>query len=233
MADGDQINIGQVIRNALVFNPSASEGNISTHSDHNVVREPSSDALLDAVDRFFGLLENRGIDYVLVGGVAMLQYVAGRNTEDLDLIVDPSVIDELPELDISGRDGDFVRSKFEGLQIDLLLSSNSLFEKVLRDYSVKRPFQKRDVLCGSVEGLILLKLFALPSLYRQGNFTRVGLYENDVATLLYEHEVDLEPLFEELRGHLSETDLAEVSTIIEEITDRLERFRYRKRDNNE
>jgi hypothetical protein len=35
-----------------------------------------------------------------------------------------------------------------------------------------------------VEGLILLKLYALPSLYRQGNFAKVGIYENDVATLL-------------------------------------------------
>ena len=233
MPGREEINIAEVVRNARVFNPSASRGDISTDSGQNVVREPSSDALLDSVDRFFGLLENRDVDYVLVGGVAMLQYVAGRNTEDLDLIVDPAVIDELPELDISGRDGDFVRAKFEGLQIDLLLSSNALFEKVLRDYSVMRPFLNRDVLCGSVEGLTLLKLFALPSLYRQGNFTRVGLYENDIATLLYEHEVDLEPLFDELGGHLSDTNLAEVTSIIEEITDRLERFQRRNRGEDE
>jgi hypothetical protein len=40
------------------------------------------------------------------------------------------------------------------------------------------------LLNGGLAGLLLLKLYALPSLYREGNFARVGLYENDVATLL-------------------------------------------------
>ena len=38
----------------------------------------SDSALLDAVDRLFGLLEDRGIEYLLVGGIALLQYVEGR-----------------------------------------------------------------------------------------------------------------------------------------------------------
>lgn len=37
----------------------------------------------------------------------------------------------------------------------------------------------------TVEGLLLLKLYALPSLYRQGSL-RVSIYENkNVAALLY------------------------------------------------
>ena len=39
-------------------------------------------SLFQAVDRLFGLLEHRKIAYVLVGGIALLQYVDGRNTED-------------------------------------------------------------------------------------------------------------------------------------------------------
>ena len=44
------------------------------------------DILIETVSRFFSLLSERQIDYVLVGGIALLQYVEGRNTEDIDLI---------------------------------------------------------------------------------------------------------------------------------------------------
>jgi len=58
-----------------------------------------------------------------------------------------------------------------------------------------------------VEGLLLLKLYALPSLSRQENFARVGLYENDIATLNHDYRPDLNPLFEELESHLSASDM--------------------------
>lgn len=38
------------------------------------------DILIETVSRFFSLLRERQIDYVLVGGIALLQYVEGRNT---------------------------------------------------------------------------------------------------------------------------------------------------------
>ena len=34
----------------------------------------------------FEELETKQVDYVLVGGVALLSYVDGRNTQDIDLI---------------------------------------------------------------------------------------------------------------------------------------------------
>jgi len=69
-----------------------------------------------------------------------------------------------------------------------------------------------------------LKLYALPSLYRQGNFARVGLYENDVATLMQAYLPSMEPLLTDLSGHLSSTDLAAVRDIVSEIRTRIERF---------
>jgi hypothetical protein len=75
-----------------------------------------------------------------------------------------------------------------------------------------------------VEGLLLLKLYALPSLYRQGNFARVGLYENDVATLIYSYQPEIEPLLEELTHHLSESDMVAVREIVSEIEQRIDRF---------
>lgn len=70
-----EVHIGKVVRDAAVFNLRNPRG--GTVSDS---------ALLDAVDRLFALLEERRIDYLLVGGIALLQYVEGRNAEDIGLL---------------------------------------------------------------------------------------------------------------------------------------------------
>jgi hypothetical protein len=76
-----------------------------------------------------------------------------------------------------------------------------------------------------VDGLILLKLFALPSLYRQGSFERVGIYENDIATLMNAFDPKMEPLFKELGKHLNNDDIAEAEKIVADIEARIQRFR--------
>ena len=125
---------------------------------------------------------------------------------------------------ITGRDNNFARGRFDELQIDILLTRNRLFEKVRQGYATRQHFVERDIPCATVEGLLLLKLYALPSLYRQGNFARVGLYENDIATLMFSYRPNLEPLFSELAQHLSETDLTAIQQIVTEIEQRLDRF---------
>jgi hypothetical protein len=209
----DVVHIGQVIRNAVAFDFKNLEPGVN------------GDALLEAVNRMFALLEERRVDYLLVGGIAMLRYVEGRNTEDVDLIMTVSDLDRLPELEVVGSDADFVRCKFGDLSIDLLLTRNPLFNQVRRQYATVGRFVEREIPCATVEGLLVLKLYALPSLYRQGNFARVGLYENDVATLMQAYRPPLEPLFAELTGHLSPDDLAVVREIVAEIEQRVERFR--------
>ncbi len=187
----------------------------------------NSDFLIETVARFFALLRERQIEYVLVGGIALLQYVEGRNTEDIDLIMAVSELERLPELEVETRDPDFARSRFSDLKVDVLLTSNPLFDDVRTHYTTTRRFVEQDIPCATVEGLILLKLYALPSLYRQGNFTRVGLYENDVATLLHAHNPPIEPLLAELSLYLNESDMAQVKQIANEIQQRLSRFEER------
>ncbi len=187
----------------------------------------NSDFLIETVARFFSLLRERQIEYVLVGGIALLQYVEGRNTEDIDLIMAVSSVEQMPELIVTTRDQDFARGKFGDLKVDVLLTSNPLFDHVRKSYTATRHFVEQDILCATVEGLILLKLYALPSLYRQGNFTRVGLYENDVATLLHAYSPPIERLLEELVPYLSESDIAQVKQIIHEIQQRISRFEDR------
>jgi hypothetical protein len=157
----------------------------------------------------------------------LLQYVEGRNTEDIDLIMALSAVEGLPELDIETRDSDFARCKFGDLRVDALLTSNPLFDTVRRSYTNTQHFVEQNVPCATVEGLILLKLYALPSLYRQSNFTRVSLYENDVATLLHAYNPPIEPLLDELALYLSDSEMAQVKRIVIEIRDRISRFEER------
>ena len=182
------------------------------------------DILIETVARFFSLLRDRQIDYVLVGGIALLQYVEGRNTEDIDLIMAVSALEHLPELKLESRDADFARSKFGDLRVDVLLTTNPLFDEVRKRFTTTKRFVEQEIPSATVEGLILLKLYALPSLYRQGNFTRVALFENDIAMLMHVHNPPVEPLVDELSTYLNDSDMTHIKQIVEEIQQRIKRF---------
>jgi len=182
------------------------------------------DRLLQAVTDFFDLLETRGIDYLLVGGVALLNYVEGRNTEDLDLIISIADANALDELTLSERDRDFGRAKFRNLRVDLLWTQNPLFDYVKRHCAATLDFMGRSIACSTVEGLVLLKFYALPQLYRTASFDKVALYETDIAMLLQRYPIDVEAIFTELEKHLSEGDIQSLRTIHREIEDRIRRF---------
>jgi hypothetical protein len=206
--------IGAVIRNAVVFNIKNWLGGMM-----------NSDSLIQSVQDFFAVLEQRKIDYVLVGGIAILHYVEGRNTQDLDLLMSVSSLEKLPELKVSSQDIDFIRASYNELQIDILLTQNPLFKKVHRQYSKVEKFLDRKIALATVEGLLLLKLYALPSLYRQGNFARVGIYENDIATLLHYYQPDIPSLLNELSNYVKENDLAEIKGVLSDIQNRIKRFK--------
>ena len=207
------LDIGKVIQNAVVFDFK----NLS-------VNPMNIDSLPQTVNQLFALLEQREISYVLVGGVALLTYIEGRNTQDIDLIMAVSSLAKLPEIKINSQDMYFARGDYEGLQIDILLTENPLFDKVRQKYASVQHFQKQEITTATPAGLILLKLYALPSLYRQGSFSRVGIYENDIATLLHDYPVDMAALEKELSRHLNESDMVEVKSIVAEIQRRIARY---------
>ena len=211
----DLTEVGQIVQNGVVFNPRNWE-----------TLAMESGSLLQAVDNLFMLLESRNIDYVLVGGVAILNYVEGRNTQDIDLIMALSDLSKVPEIVIKQQTNPyFARGEFEGLQIDILLAKNPLFRLVQQYYAVKQSFLEREITIATVEGLLLLKLYALPSLYRQGDFVRVSVYENDIATLLYTYRSDMDRILQILSRYVSEGDIVSVGEILDEIKHRIERFK--------
>jgi hypothetical protein len=68
--------IGEVIRNAVVFN-------VNNWTDGMV----NSDSLIQSLQDLFTVLEQRKVDYVLAGGIALLHYIDGRNTQDIGILM--------------------------------------------------------------------------------------------------------------------------------------------------
>src|SRR4051812_33415542 len=129
-----QVHIGRVIHEARVFDfKNWREGRVRM------------DDLLQTVTRLFTLLHERRIEYVLVGGVAMLQYVEGRNTADIDLIMALPSLRMLPELQITHQEAEFACGLFSDLHIDVSLARNHLFDKVRRKYATVQRFAEQDI----------------------------------------------------------------------------------------
>jgi hypothetical protein len=84
------VHIGDVIGHGILFDPRNSEA----------VHRMDFNDLLASTLRLFDLLGARGVEYVLVGGIAMRVHAPGRNTQDIDLIVPAGALDRLPEIRI-------------------------------------------------------------------------------------------------------------------------------------
>jgi hypothetical protein len=190
-----------------------------------LAEEPFDYASLPAaVDALFDLLEKRGTPYLLVGGLAVLYYVGGRNTRDIDLLMPARSLARLPEIDVTERNADFARGTFRGVVVDVLFTRNRLFEMVRKRCATSLRYGSRTIPCATPEGLLLMKLFALPSLYRQGRLDRVRVYRADIGALLDRYEPDLEPLFALLAPHVLATDLREITDIVQEIRSETRHF---------
>ncbi|NEQ82812.1 MAG: hypothetical protein F6K26_22000 [Moorea sp. SIO2I5] len=205
--------IGEIIRNGILFDVKNWESLMSERSD-----------FFQTVEVLFDTLAEREIRYVLVGGVALLSYVEGRNTQDIDLILSRPDLDILPEIDIQNETKNFIRGTFERVQVDVLLTQNQLFNKISQEFVTEQRFGNRTVSCVTVIGLLILKCYALPSLYRQGQFSRASIYENDILLLLLNYSVDLDVAIGILSEHLLASDLNEVQSILDDIQRRIQRF---------
>jgi hypothetical protein len=206
--------IGEIVRNARLFRAGR--------------QAMLDDQISRIVDDLFELLAARGVDYLLVGGVALLNYVEGRNTEDIDLILTVADLARLPELNIVDQDANFARASYRGLRVDVLFARNPFFDFVRRTYTAQGQFNGRPIAVAAPEGLILLKFYALPSLYRQGDFERVALYETDLVMLLHRYPLEAETILGRLGRHLTAADLQSLRDVYTEIEKRIRRYSRRE-----
>ena len=70
----------------------------------------------------------------------------------------------------------------------------------------------------------MLKLYALPSLYRQMELDRTALYETDITMLLARHQPEIGPLLALVERHVEPGDVKELRKIAAECTGRAERL---------
>ncbi len=188
-------------------------------------REPPSESVLTHdLHALFALLRERKVPCLLVGGVALLRYVDGRNTDDIDLIIAVEDAARVPEIVIEDRDTDAAKARFRSVRVDLLFTSNKVFRLAKEQYATTHRFAEVQVPCATVEGLVLLKLYALPSLYRQGDMQRAALYETDILMLCQRHTPDTGPLIEALRPYVAASEFEELQRIVSEIEQRLQRM---------
>jgi len=213
--------VAEIIHAAVVLGPAAwgREPMPEAHMAADI-----EDRLKSQLIELFRILNERKIPYVLVGGIAMLTYIEGRNTKDVDLVLSVESLKLLPEIVLSDQNREFARGKFGDLLIDFLFTDNPLFKIVEQKHSAIHRFLETDVRSATIEGLILLKLFALPSLYRQGQLEKSLRYEADIAILYQVTRPNVEPLFEVLRPMLTDGQLTDLRNIVSEIKQRIERL---------
>lgn len=188
--------------------------------------KPAMPAPQDALD-LFRLLAARRAEYLLVGGMAMLTYVSGRNTRDVDLLMSDATLRHIPELVLNDKNDFFARATFRSVQVDLLLTQNPLFKIVAEKFATKHRFAELEIPTATVEGLVVLKLYALPSLYRQMDLDRAALYETDITLLIARHSLALAPLAALVDQHVELGDKKELQKIISECRERANLLRNR------
>ena len=71
---------------------------------------------------------------------------------------------------------------------------------------------------------MILKLYALPLLYRQREFDRAAIYETDILQLVLNYQLKLEALLKLVKPHVIESDLEELGSIVQDILGRLRRI---------
>src|SRR4051812_26865039 len=72
-------------------------------------QQPSGAALSGELHELFSTLASRSVPYLLVGGIALLKYIEGRNTDDVDLLLSLESLAKVPELKVRDRNADFAR----------------------------------------------------------------------------------------------------------------------------
>ncbi len=181
------VNISRVLSAAATFN-------LARHTDAQSWMDASN--INREAEELFALLAARRVPYLLVGGLAMLTHVRGRNTEDVDLII--SVPDQRrlePEVELVDPPepgSPIAMGRYQGLRVDYLDAREPVFARVLAEHGERQPFvfasgASRELPVASPVGLMLLKLHALPGVTRQKDWGRVGAYELDLLNLWLAH----------------------------------------------
>src|SRR6266699_1765197 len=98
--------VAEIIHAATVLGPAAwgREPMPEAHMAGDI-----EDRLKSQLIELFRMLHDRQVPYLLVGGIAMLTYIEGRNTKDVDLVLSVESLAKLPEIVITDQNREFAR----------------------------------------------------------------------------------------------------------------------------
>jgi hypothetical protein len=180
--------------------------------------------LQSGVANFLKLLKDLNIDFVIVGGIAILSYVELRNTKDFDIIIDRhNYIKLKPFLEVLTEEGDFANCLTEEkLRVDLLFADNPIFRYVKYGFEQNLDYEQGNFPTATPEGLVMMKLYALADLTLQHQvfgkkeiLTKILLYQSDVNILNAMYEIDFSKILRLLEKHLSESGFEIVKEFLE------------------
>ena len=181
---------------------------------------------------FIELLESKNIEYALVGGAALLTMDdCQRPTDDFDFIIAKVDIEQVSELTVESSDRNFGRYLYQGTRIYdqgtriyALYRENPIFEYVMKNCLDGAVIEGKEIVRATPEGIVLLKLYALPSLYQQGQPRRAATYENDILGLLMQPvEISFERVLKVLASELLSSQVDELRSILEDCQRRAQR----------
>jgi hypothetical protein len=175
------------------------------------------DVLPESVIKFLNLLEEKRVDFCIVGGIAYLAYIQDRNTKNLDILLFVKELEKIIDrVDVINQDANFTNAVFEGMRVDFLKTSNSLFEYVKEHETTVYNFVEGKYPVATINGLILMRFDAIIDLYQKGNFTKIVFYERDLQVLTLNYEIDWEQIWKVSRRFFTGGQIAEFKKMIAE-----------------
>ncbi len=136
---------------------------------------PTGQTLRQAFDALVYTLNEQGVRYAIIGGLAVIQHTRVRTTDDIDALLAvpqlalPGLFEALRErgfaIDLQRsitelRDGGFTSIRFADVAVDLLQPMIPAHVHVL-DRAITADILGQRVRIGSAEGLIVTKLIAM------------------------------------------------------------------------
>ena len=175
------------------------------------------DMLPELVIKFLNLLEEKEVDFAIVGGIAYLAYIQDRNTKDLDILLSVKELEKIiDDVDVVNKDANFTNAVFEGLKIDFLKTSNSLFEYVKKYETTEYDFEEGLYPIANLNRLILMRFDAIIDLYQKGNFNKIIRYESDLQFLTINFEIDWEHIWKVCEKFFTEGQISEFQKMVTE-----------------
>ena len=174
------------------------------------------DMLPELVLKFLKLLEDLKVDCCIVGGIAYLAYIEDRNTKDLDILISVAELDKIINyVTVTNKDVNFTNTKFEGMSIDFLKTSNSIFDYVKKHETTTYNYVEGEYPVATVNGLILMRFDAIIDLYQKGRFNKIDRYEWDLATLTRHYPIDWEHIWKISQQFFTEGQINEFKKMVE------------------